>query len=94
MHSVVFSYFVAHFKAHIVERPDVDNLQFRTLTLMEGVNLIKPFRMEDGKAAVWDCENYKSPGLDDIIFYFIKEFWNEIKYDIMKFISSFIKMEG
>ena len=35
-----------------VERPSVDNFQFRTLTPMEGMNLIKPLCIEEVKVAV------------------------------------------
>jgi hypothetical protein len=40
-------------------------------------------------AAVWDCDSYKSPGPDGINFGFLKEFWPELKGDIMRFITEF-----
>ncbi|PNX65115.1 cysteine-rich receptor-like protein kinase, partial [Trifolium pratense] len=41
------------------------------------------------KSAVWDCDSYKSPGPDGINFGFIKDFWAEIRGDVMSFISDF-----
>jgi hypothetical protein len=40
----------------------VDNLQFRRLNPLECDSLIKPFSMEEVKAVVRDCDNYKSTG--------------------------------
>jgi hypothetical protein len=40
-------------------------------------------------AAVWDCDSYKSSGPDGINFGFMKEFWPELKGDIMRFITEF-----
>jgi len=85
----VVSHFASHFKAHNVERSGVNNLQFRRLSFSEGGSLIKPFSVEEVKMAVWDCDSYKSPGTDGINFGFIKDFWIELKDDIMRFISEF-----
>lgn len=63
---VVVSHFVSHFRASNVERPGVGNLQFQTLSLMEGGSLIKPFSLDEVKVAVWDCDSYKSSGPDGI----------------------------
>lgn len=60
--SAIFSHFAAHFKAGNVDRPLVDDLQFHTISPMDGVNLIKLFSLEEGKVAVWDCDGFKSPG--------------------------------
>ncbi|PNX68012.1 cysteine-rich receptor-like protein kinase, partial [Trifolium pratense] len=55
----------------------------------EASSLIKPFSLDEVKAAVWDCDNYKSPGPDGINFGFIKDFWAEMQGDVMRFISDF-----
>ena len=41
------------------------------------------------KAAVWDCDNFKSPGPDGISFGFIKFFWDMLKGDVMRFLVEF-----
>ncbi|PNX89907.1 cysteine-rich receptor-like protein kinase, partial [Trifolium pratense] len=87
-HAVV-SHFASDFKAVNVERPGVENLTFKRLQATEASSLIKPFSLEEVRAAVWDCDSYKSPGPDGINFGFIKDFWPEMHGDIMRFISEF-----
>jgi len=41
------------------------------------------------KQSVWDYDSYKSPGLYGISFGFIKEFWNLLKDDFIRFLSKF-----
>ena len=38
---------------------------------------------------MWDCDSLKSPGPDGINFGFIKDFWLDMKDDIMRFVSEF-----
>lgn len=71
----VFQHFENHFRSVVVERSSLSNLQFQSLSVEEGVGLIKPFSIDEVKAAVWDCDSFKSPGPDGINFGFIKEFW-------------------
>ena len=70
---VVFSHFSNHFQGVSVDRTTVEALNFRKLNHREGVGLIKPFSMEEVKAAVWDCDNYTCPGHNGISFGFIKK---------------------
>ncbi|GAU25751.1 hypothetical protein TSUD_216830 [Trifolium subterraneum] len=85
----VFAHFASHFKASVVDTPEMDNLQFIRLSSLEGDSLTKPFSLEEVKSAVWDCDSYKSPGPDEINFGFIKDFWPELQADIMRFIAEF-----
>ncbi|GAU45194.1 hypothetical protein TSUD_138990 [Trifolium subterraneum] len=85
----VESHLTSHFKADSIERPGVDNLIFKQLKPAEVSSLIKPFSLEEVKAAVWDCDSYKSPSPDGVNFGFIKDFWEEMKGDIMRFIVEF-----
>ena len=85
----VFSHFKDHFVVQNVIRPGVGNLMFRHLTHTEGNGLIKPFSEVEVKAAVWDYDSYKSPGPDGVNFGFIKDFWEDIKGDVMRFITDF-----
>jgi len=88
----VFSHFSSHFRAHHICRPTIDDLQFRGLSYAEGVGLIKPFSVKEVKATIWDCDNFKSPGPDGINFSFIKDFWIDLKEDIMRFVTEFHRM--
>ncbi|MCI34838.1 cysteine-rich receptor-like protein kinase, partial [Trifolium medium] len=89
IHQAVVTHFASHFKAGNVDRPGVDNLQFKRLNPLEGGSLTKPFSVEEVKAAVWDCDSYKSPSPDGINFGFIKDFWSELQADLMRFITEF-----
>jgi hypothetical protein len=53
------------------------------------VGLIKPFSQDEVKTAVWDCDNYKCLGPDGITFGFIKDFWDILKDDVMRFLVEF-----
>jgi len=41
------------------------------------------------KQAVWNCDSCKSPGPDGVNFGFIKEFWNLLKDDLLRFMVEF-----
>ncbi|XP_024642310.1 uncharacterized protein [Medicago truncatula] len=84
--NVVYAHFAEYFQSTNVERPSVANLNFRSLSVSEGVSLIKPFSVQEIKEAVWDCDSHKSPGIN---FGFIKEFWIEMKDEIVRFVSEF-----
>ena len=67
----------------------MEGLSFRSLAFREGAALVKPFSLDEVKVAVWDCENFKCPGPDGINFGFIKDFWNIVKDDVMRFLVEF-----
>jgi exonuclease III len=87
--AAIFNYFSNHYKSIATRRPGVDGLMFRQLSSGEAGNLTKPFTMEEIKQAVWDCDSYKSPGPDGISFGFIKEFWDILKEDFLRFMVDF-----
>jgi len=84
----VFGHLQTHFQAQQINRPRVDDLHFCRFSAIDGNFLTCPFR-EEVKAAVWDCDSFKSPGPDGIHLGFIKDFWLDLKLDIMRFISDF-----
>jgi hypothetical protein len=73
----------------MVARPGVDNLNFKRLNLVDCGSLTRPFLEAEVKDVVWDCDSFKSPGLDGVNFVFFKDFWIELKGDIMRFMSEF-----
>jgi len=89
LREAVLNHFMNHFKAQDIFRPRVDNLQFRRLSVVEGIHLTCPFNVEEVKVAVWDCDSFKSPGPDGVHLGFIKDFWPDLKVDIMRFVSEF-----
>jgi len=87
--NAVFSHFSTHFKAHDVVRPSIEDLLFPTLSYREGVGLVQPFSLEEVKVTVWDCDNFKCLGPDGITFGFIKDFWEILWDNVMRFIMEF-----
>jgi len=85
----VFSHFRDHFVSPNISRPGVENLAFKNSSYVEGNGLTKPFSVDEVKIAILDCDNYKSPRPDGVHFGFIKEFWEVVKGDIMRFITDF-----
>ena len=87
--NAVFSHFSTHFKALDVMRPSIEDLQFPSLSYRKGAGLVKLFSLEEVKATVWDCDNFKCSGPDGITFGFIKDFWEILRDDVMRFIMKF-----
>ncbi|XP_024634416.1 uncharacterized protein [Medicago truncatula] len=87
--SAVFQHFSSHYKAHTANHPSMEGLQFRSLSVCEGTALTKPFSLEEVKVAVWDCDDFKSPGPDGISFRFVKEFWDLLKSDVLRYLVEF-----
>ena len=87
--NAVYSHFSTHFQRRPLQRPCMDSLAFRSLSTGEGAALTRPFSVDEVRRAVWDCKNYKSPGPDVINFGFIKEFWDTLQDDVMRFLREF-----
>jgi len=85
----MFGHFQSHILAQNINRPRVDDLQFRQLYAADATILTSSFHKDEVKAAIWDCDGYKSPGLDGILLGFFKDFLPELKSDIMQFVSEF-----
>ena len=87
--NMVFSHFREHFASQHTLRLGIDSLPFKHLSHADGTGLTKPFTLTEVKTAVWDCDSFKSPGPDGVNFGFIKEFWEHLKDDVMRFITDF-----
>jgi len=87
--STIFNHFYSHFRHIDGVQLGVENLNFRRLSLLEAGSLTRIFTLEEVKRAMWDCDSYKSPGPNGISFGFIKQFWNYLKDDCMRFVSEF-----
>ncbi|GAU46455.1 hypothetical protein TSUD_402220 [Trifolium subterraneum] len=85
----VYQNFRNHFQKKLHNRPDIDGLVFKLISSSDGADLIKPFFMEEIKAAIWDCDSYKCPGPDRINWVFFKDFWEVLKIDLLNFFAEF-----
>jgi hypothetical protein len=70
-------------------RPRIDNFSFKQLKEEEAGELIKCFFEDEIRKAVWECESEKSPGPDGVSFGLVKEFWEELKEDFIRFLLEF-----
>jgi len=87
--AAIHSHFSSHFQSRVEERPSMAGLHFRSLSHAEGGGLVKPFSLDEVKATMWDCDNFKCPGPYSIYFGFIKEFCDILKDNVMLFIVEF-----
>ena len=87
--NAVFNHFRTHFQPVQSTRPSMEGINFRTLSFTDGACLVKPFTLEEVKAAVWDCDSFKCPGPDGITFGFVKDFWDILQVDVMRFLMEF-----
>ncbi|MCH80227.1 cysteine-rich receptor-like protein kinase [Trifolium medium] len=85
----IFNHFKAQFQKKGLKRPKMENFSFKKIDEAESNMLVEKFTEEEIKQAVWDCENMKSPGPDGVSFGFIKDFWEDVKGDIFRFMTEF-----
>ena len=57
--------------------------------MVEEGGLTKLFSMDEVKEVVRDCDSFKILGPDGVNFGFIKEFWLDLKDDLMRIVSEF-----
>jgi len=50
--NAIFQHFQTHFQSIVANRPVIDNLPFKSITRTEGLDLIKPFSLEEIEQAV------------------------------------------
>ena len=87
--NAVFTHFRTRFQPVQSSRPSMAGINFRTLSFNDGSSLVKPFTLEKVRAAVWDCDSFKCPGPDGITLGFVKEFWDIMQVDVMRFLMEF-----
>jgi len=67
VHNAVFTHFRAQFQPTQNHRPSMEALDFRTLSFNDGPCLVRPFIVEEVKAAVWDVDSFKCPALTGLL---------------------------
>lgn len=75
------------------DRPNLDGVEFKSISQQDNSHLVAPFEEGEVKAAVWECGSMKSSGPDGLNFKFIKEFWNVMKMNVMHFLGEFYANE-
>jgi len=81
-----FNHFENHFKFVMLIRPGMKFFSFKTLNLVGGSRHMS-FTEDEVRRVIWNCDSYKTPGLDGINLGFVKDFWGGLKFDVMWLIS-------
>jgi len=71
------------------DSPTLDGIQFQTIGSQHNDMLVEHFQEDEIKRVVWSCGSDKSPGPDGLNFKFIKQFWQLIKSDFLRFLDEF-----
>jgi hypothetical protein len=84
---------VAFFRNHFAEpswrRPQLDGVEFPSLSPIQLEGLVKPFSVEEVIGVVEDADGNKSPGPDGFNFAFLKGVWEVVGGDVMAFMDEF-----
>lgn len=67
----------------------LDGVPFNQISKEDNSFLLANFGELDIKEVVWDYGNLKCPGLDELNFKFIKQFWYFFKDDVKRFLDEF-----
>jgi len=81
--------FEARFRATKDLGVRLDEVEFKTLTMMDNESLVAVFTENEIKDVVWQCEGSKSPGTDGFNFNFIRKSWEFIKEELMEALTLF-----
>ncbi|XP_058765390.1 uncharacterized protein LOC131638862 [Vicia villosa] len=85
----VRGHFDLKFKEECTDRPLVDDVFVKSLSLEDSLSLEVPFTMEEIKEAVWSCDGSKSMGPDGISLLFFKKCWSFVKEDVVSCFNAF-----
>ena len=85
----VFKHFKERFSEQNHCRPTLDGIQFSSLGQGQRESLVARFSEGEIKSAIWACGGDKSPGPDGLNFNFIKQFWEILKPDFIRFMDDF-----
>ena len=64
-------------------------MQSLSISKKDSKSLVARFSEVEIKSAVWACGGDKSPGPDGLYFNFIKQFWEILKPDFIRFFDEF-----
>ncbi|CAJ2652296.1 unnamed protein product [Trifolium pratense] len=85
----VKNFYADYFQEKWLNRPNLNGLQFQTLSDEDNLLLMAPFSSEEVKEAIWSSDGNKCPGPDGFNFTFLKACWEIIKGDIIDFLHEF-----
>ena len=68
-------------------RPKLDGVRFKAIGQQQKSRMSEPFNETEIKVVVWECGSDETPGPDGVNFEFVKEFWEFIKSDVLRFMD-------
>ncbi|GLU01659.1 hypothetical protein SLE2022_189580 [Rubroshorea leprosula] len=91
MKEEIASFFEDIFREEPWDRPKLEGVSFKQISQLENDHLVGAFREEEIDAAVRECDSSKAPGPDGFNFGFVKNVWELIKADVIRFLHEFHK---
>jgi hypothetical protein len=85
----VVGYFKNHFAETSWRRPQLDGVDFPSLSPIQIEGLVKPFSIYEVRDIVDESDGNKSPGPDGFNFAFLKGAWGVVGGDVMAFLGEF-----
>jgi hypothetical protein len=85
----VKDFFDNNFKKRWEQRPNLNGIQFQSLSKEDNSLLLSPFSIEEVMEVVWNSDGSKCPRPDGFNFRFLKVCWDIIKGDVMEFLHEF-----
>jgi hypothetical protein len=79
---LVVNYFSNHFMAKSSIRPNLDGVNFPSLSLEDNIALTAPFSLDEIHVVVKESDGNKSPGPDGFNFSFLKSCWEIVKGEV------------
>ncbi|GKV36996.1 hypothetical protein SLEP1_g45072 [Rubroshorea leprosula] len=87
----IASFFEDIFKEEQWDKPKLEGVSFKQISQLENDHLVGAFSEEEIDAAVRECDSSKAPGPDGFNFVFVKNVWELIRVDVIKFLHEFHK---
>ncbi|GAU32122.1 hypothetical protein TSUD_218730 [Trifolium subterraneum] len=85
----VKNFFDNNFRESLEDIPNLNGVQFQSLTDEDNLSLLDPFSIDEVKEAIWCSDGNKCPRPDGFNFNFFKTCWEIVKDDLMEFVFEF-----
>ncbi|GKV02337.1 hypothetical protein SLEP1_g14790 [Rubroshorea leprosula] len=91
MKEEIASFFEDIFREEQWDRPKLEGVSFKQISQLENDHLVGAFSDEEIDAAVRECDSSKAPRPDGFNFGFVKNVWELIRVDVIRFLHDFYK---
>ncbi|GKV31185.1 hypothetical protein SLEP1_g39903 [Rubroshorea leprosula] len=91
MKEKIASFFEDIFKEEQWDRLKLEGVSFKQISQLENDHLVGAFSEEEIDVAVRECDSSKAPGPNGFNFDFVKNVWELIRVDVIRFLHEFHK---